>query len=115
MTYWQTRGRKYKNVTCTYGGHLYHSIKEANYAAELDLRVRAKDIRNWKRQVPLDLCVNGYKICTYRIDFEIEHLDGSTELVEVKGFETPEWRLKWKLLEAIWSKNRPEVKLTVVR
>lgn len=56
----------------------------------------------------MELQVNDVKICTYTIDFlEIDKNGGET-WTEVKGFETPEWRLKWKLFDAIhpeWNKQ----------
>jgi len=115
MTYLQVRQNKYGNINQNYNGHLYHSKKEAAYAQELDLRVKAKDIKEWERQIPLHLYVNGYKICTYVIDFRIIHNDDSVELVEVKGFETQVWRLKWRITEAIYSVEHPEITLTVVK
>lgn len=103
--------RKYGNVSQTYGNHTYHSRREANYAAELDMRVKAKDLKSWRRQVPIELRVNDKKICTYTIDFVEVDNKGNETYTEVKGFETPEWRLKWKLFEAL----HPELKKQVVK
>jgi hypothetical protein len=95
-------------------GQLYDSGFEASYAQELDLRKSAKEIKDWDRQVTLDLRFNDYLVCTYRIDFIVYHHDGTTEYVECKGWASPIWRLKWKLFEALYS-NQPNVKLTVIR
>jgi hypothetical protein len=103
---------KYHNRTNDYGGEIYHSIKEAGYAAELDLRVKAHDIRSWERQIRIPLDVRGYHICNYIIDFVVTHNDGIKEYVEVKGFETDIWRLKWKLFCALYGKKK-NVILTV--
>jgi hypothetical protein len=43
----------------TYAGRTYHSKKEAQYAAILDLRQRAGEIREWEAQVRIPLRVNG--------------------------------------------------------
>lgn len=107
--------RKYGNIKKEYNGIVYHSQKEADYAFELDLRIKAKDIKSWDRQVRIDLKVNGYHICNYYIDFVIHHNDKSLEYVEVKGFVTDLWRMKWKMTEAIFSKDHPEIKLSIVR
>jgi len=107
--------KKYGNQSKTYNGITYHSKKEAKYAQDLDLRIRANDIKSWERQVKIDLRVKGIHICNYYIDFVITHNDGILEYVEVKGFETPEWRLKWKLFEAIFTVDHPEHTLTVVK
>jgi hypothetical protein len=61
--YWQKRTSKYGAKSATYNGHTYHSMREANYAADLDLRVRAGELKEWRRQVPIDLIVNGVKVC----------------------------------------------------
>lgn len=97
-----------------YNGYLYDSKFEAGYAQELDLRLKAKDIKNFERQVNLDLEVNGYIVCQYRIDFIIYHNDGTIEYVECKGYPTDVWKLKWKLFESIFS-DLPNVKLTIVQ
>lgn len=107
-------GNKFGAKSSSYNGILYHSKKEAGYAAELDLRLKAGDIKAVQRQVKIDLVVNGYHITNYYIDFVITHNDDLNEYIEVKGFETPEWKLKWKLFEALFG-NQPNTKLTIVK
>lgn len=104
-------GGKFGNRTTVYAGQSYHSAREARYAAELDLRLRGKDIKGWERQISLPMKVGKKLICRYIIDFVIEHKDGSKEYVEVKGFETDTWKLKWKLFEALY----PNVRKTIVK
>lgn len=113
--WYQRSANKYHAKSSIYNGIYYHSQLEAAYAQELDLRLKAKDIKKWERQIPLDLSVNGFKICRYIMDFRLTHNDGSVELVETKGFETDVWRMKFKLLEAIYSKEYPEITLTVLK
>jgi hypothetical protein len=91
----------------------YDSKFEAGYAQELELRKKAGDIKNWEAQKTLDLIVNKFKVCTYKIDFIVYHHDGTIEYIETKGYATPVWRLKWKLFEACYS-DLPNVKLTVI-
>lgn len=69
----------------------------------------AGELSHWERQVPIDLVVNGYKIATYRIDFVEYDKNGGEMWTEVKGFETPEWRLKWKLFEALYPERDKQV------
>lgn len=98
----------------TYNGIEYHSRLEARYAAALDLKMQCVgpyQIRSWKRQVPVKLEVNGRLICTYIVDFVIEHMDGHLDWIEVKGLETETWKLKAKLFHALF----PDRKLTIVR
>lgn len=101
---------KYKNVRQTFNNYSYDSKLEAEYAQDLDLRKKAHDIKDWRRQVKIPLSINGQLICNYYIDFVIEHNDGSEEYVEVKGFKTDLWRLKWKLFSAIY----PDLKKTII-
>lgn len=96
----QARKNKYSAVRQTYGGYSYASKMEARFARDLDLRLKAKDIKSWERQPQIELRgENGSLIATYKLDFLINHHDGSIEYVEVKGFRTRDWRLKWKLAE----------------
>ena len=114
MTWYERRGSKYGAKTTTYNGILYHSKKEAGYAQGLDLLVKSGEINGWERQVKISLDVNGKHICNYFIDFVITHKDGTLEYVEIKGFETDTWKLKWKLFEAIYGHD-PMTKLTVIK
>lgn len=115
MTWYLKKGNKYGANSSIYNNIAYHSKKEAGYAQELDLRVRAKDIKSWERQIPIVIKINDFKICTYWVDFLIHHNNGNKELVEVKGFETDLWRIKRKLLEAVYLVENPEYTYTVVK
>ena len=94
-----------------YNGVTYDSKSEARYAMELDLRLKAGDIRGWTRQVYMPLLVNGTVVCRMVIDFQIVHKDGRVEYVEIKGWSTPEYKLKRKLLAAVY----PDLNYTVVK
>lgn len=106
-------GAKYGSRRTLYGGIEYHSKKEADYAAELDLRIRAGDIKRWGRQVPIPLEVEGVRVALYLMDFEIWHLNGSIEWVEVKGYQTDLWKLKWKMLQAMLPRYRKQLKTNI--
>lgn len=95
-------------------GFRYDSGFEATYGMFLESELKAKHIKGFERQVNLDLVVNDYKVCQYRIDFIVYHLDGITEYIETKGYHTDTWRLKWKLFEALYS-DLPDVKLTIIQ
>lgn len=116
MTYTLKR-TKYGAKTTQVDGITYHSKLEAGYADELRIRLMGKDIKSWDRQVKLDLKVNGMHITNYYIDFVITHNDDSKEFVEVKGFETEVWKMKWKILEATFDdhKEGPDDRLTVIK
>lgn len=113
MVYFERKGAKYSNVRQTYQGYSYQSKKEAQQAFELDLLQKAGEIKSWERQKTLSLDVNGIHICNYRMDFVIYHHDGRTEFLEVKGFPTDVWKMKWKLLEALYGDNK-KYKLTII-
>jgi|TARA_R100001163_G_C5053996_1_gene190550 hypothetical protein len=98
---YQNRGNKYKAIKQKFNGRTYHSKKEAAYAAQLELRKLAGEIKHIKPQHRLQLYVEGKLICNYYIDFKVTNFDNTTELIEVKGFETDLWRLKWKLTESL--------------
>lgn len=102
---------KYGNVKKTYDGYPYDSKLEAQQAFELDIRKRAGEIKGWRRQVPIECRVNGHLITTYKMDFVVEENDGSETWIEVKGMETYVWKLRWKLLCALY----PEVEKEVVK
>jgi hypothetical protein len=93
---------KYRSKWTEYAGIKFQSKREADYCAELDLRIRAGELHAYRRQVPIALTVNEKLICRLIIDFELRHVDGSLEYVEVKGLPTPAFRLKWKLFDALF-------------
>lgn len=117
------RKNKYYANKQEYNGILYDSQKEAAYAAELDYRLRAKDIRGVRRQVRIsfDICTRCLRLCSvtcpshprenvahltnYFIDFIVDETDGTETYAEVKGFEKPEWKLKWKLLTLLYESD----------
>ncbi len=109
--------RKYHNKSSIYNEISYHSKLEADYAAQLDMRIRAKDIVRWERQVKLDLKVNGVHIANYYIDFIIHYPDGHREFCEIKGMILSTWEIKWRILEATFDsfKKHPDDSMLVVK
>lgn len=106
--------RYYNTAKVKWGGQQFDSKFESQYAQELDLRKKAGDIKDYETQKTLGLYFNEYWICDYKMDFIIKHNDGTEEFVETKGWATPIFRLKWKVLEAIYGDD-PNVKLTIVQ
>src|ERR1035437_9847541 len=98
----KAKANKYHAKSCWYEGYMYDSMFEANYAMNLDWRKKAKDIKDWERQYPVTIEANGEKILTTKVDFRVQHNDKSFELVETKGFETPDYKIKKRLIEVIW-------------
>lgn len=95
---------KYKNRPTMVDGVRYASKKEANRHAELKLLERAGSARNIRRQVQYAIAIHGQHICTYRADYVYEERlkGGWVEFVEdVKGYKTPEYRLKKRLMKVV--------------
>jgi hypothetical protein len=107
---------KYNAIRTIYNGYPYDSKFEANYAMQLDWRLKAKDIKGWDRQYPIEIrSPAGELIRRHKVDFRIHHRDGSFELAEVKGFETQEYRLLKKLIETLWLPANLDHVYTVVK
>jgi hypothetical protein len=118
MTYSIKKQNKYHNVRQNYNGNLYHSKKEATKAWELDMLIKAGEIKSYERQVKEELYgQNGTRVTNYFVDFVVYHNDGLKEYVEIKSpiTATPVWKLKWYLLEDKYKDeiSRGEIKLTV--
>ena len=107
---------KYKAKLTMYDGRRYASKLEAKRAQQLDLLEKAGEIEWWKPQVSMPLFTvdtNGVKIEVgkYIIDFKVYDTDGSYHYEEVKGYQTPLWKLKYK----IWTLANPDEKIIILR
>lgn len=101
-----SKSSKYGNEKTIYHNEQYDSKKEAEYARILDLASRATRIADRvvqvTRQVPYPVEIDGAKICKYIADFVVFYADGRREIVDVKGYRTEIYKLKKKLVEAIY-------------
>lgn len=95
---------KYHSRKITKDGITYDSVKEYRRFCELHLLERAGAIADLQRQVKFELIpsqrVDGKVVerpCTYVADFVYQE-GGKTVVEDVKGFKTPEYRIKKKLL-----------------
>ena len=113
------KGNKYGATTNEYNGRTYHSKKEAAFAKQLDIlkkAVYAEDrITKVVPQYKIDLKVNDKHIANYYVDFYVEYANGKKKFIEVKGFVTEVWRLKWKILEAIQLIEYPDIDLEIIK
>jgi len=109
------RYNKFNAERQTFDGRSYHSKKEADYAVQLAWLQKAGEIKEITPQFKIDIRVNGKHITNYFIDFRVEYTDGRIELIEVKGFATPEWILKFRLTEALLEEIEPGAKLVLVK
>lgn len=96
---------KYGAKATTVDGIRFASKFESERYGYLKSLERAGVIRSLQLQPRYKLAVNDILICTYVADFsyEREGTDGSwTSIVEdAKGVETPEFKLKKKLMQAV--------------
>lgn len=94
---------KYGNVKTEVDGIQFDSKREAARYGELKLRLRAGEIDLLQTQPKFVLSVNGEKICTYIADFQYDDLRTDKTVVEdVKGVKTAVYRMKKKLMRAVW-------------
>jgi len=100
---------KYGAKKTTVDGITFDSKWEAQRWGELQAMERGGLVRDLERQVKYDIVVNGEKICRYIADFRYKMVndDGSTkEVVEdAKGFETADFKIKKKLMKAVYQIN----------
>lgn len=101
MKYYKKKN-KFGAVKQTYGNYSYDSKLEAQWAADLDLLVSAKELKSWDRQHKWDLYVQGKKICRYTIDFRTVTVDGIVQYIEVKGAQDYAFQIRWKLVQALF-------------
>lgn len=85
---------KYHSIRTTFSGYSFASKMEAARFAELELLRRAGEIKEIICQPQVTL--TDAEII-YKPDFLVIDIDGSQHYEEIKGFETPEWRIKRRL------------------
>lgn len=90
----------------------FRSSWEANYARFLNLLIKMKVVEWWQYE-PRTFWFEGYKrgVMSYRPDFLVKYRsDVKPVWVEVKGWEVPKDRVKWKR----FAKQYPGEKLEIV-
>ena len=106
------RRNKYGNKRTVVDGVSFHSKKEADRYIELRMLERIGHIEKLELQPRFKLIVNEKLICTYIADFRY-HVPGKkvsgTVIEDVKGHKNPEYKLKKKLFEALYSQEIVEI------
>ena len=97
---------KYRSNKTSVDGHTFDSLREANYYNELKLRLQAKEISGFCLQ-PVFILAPGLK---YKADFIVFNNDGSSEVIDVKGFKTKEYITKKKVFEDKFNLKIIEIK-----
>lgn len=107
---------KYKAEKINIDGITFDSKDEAKYYEYLKKRKAKGEILNFELQPKYELIAKfkklgkSYRAATYSPDFIIYHIDGTEELIDVKGFSTQQGELRKKLFDSKF----PELKLTWV-
>lgn len=99
------RKSKFGAIPTTVDGIRFDSLKESRYYRTLLLRVAGGEVLYFLRQVPIHL-PGGTKLV---VDFQEFHADGSVHYVDVKGRETPVFRLKKREVEHLYPHLRIEL------
>lgn len=86
---------KFNAKPCQADGLKFPSKAEKRFYEELKLLKKEGIVLFFIRQPTFDLPGS----ITYRADFMVFYTDGNVEIIDVKGFETPEFKIKKKLLE----------------
>jgi hypothetical protein len=102
MTWKTLRANKFHAKKTQYNNVTYDSSLEADYARTLDILRSAANPKDRvilvDRRVKYVLSLPPNEI-VYRLDFRVRYADRHTEHIEVKGFETPTWKMKHKLMK----------------
>src|SRR5690349_8852782 len=88
---------KIRSTKTDYNGNWYHSAGEAEYAQELDFRMKAGEIIDIKRQYKIDIKINGVHITNYFCDFRVVLRDQTVQYHEYKGWKSDRFNLVWRM------------------
>lgn len=101
---------KYRAIPTVVDGIRFDSRREAERYSVLRLLVKSGEISNLELQVKYPIEVNGQHICTYIADFRyFDCLKREWITEDAKGMKTPVYRLKKKLVKAVYDVEIVEV------
>lgn len=103
---------KYRNVKPKReDGLKFDSTRESDYFDQLVfLQAHGHIVGEIERQVRYRFELNGVRITTYIADFRYTDDAGVEHVVDVKGFRTPEYKLKAKMMLAFYGITIEEVR-----
>lgn len=105
------RRGKYGAVPTEVDGIRFASKGEARRYSDLKLLERAGEITHLELQPVYPIVINGVRVGKYVADFRYREKDGRLTVEDFKGVRTPLYRMKRKLVEAIY----PGVTITETR
>ena len=95
---------KYNAIKTEVDGYIFASRREAARYSELRILEKAGEIIDLELQPHYPCTVNGKLICKYIADFRYTSVKrGNVVIEDAKGFKTPVYRLKKKMVEAIYN------------
>lgn len=101
---------KYNARRTRQGDYIYASGKEARSGRDIDLLESSGEIADVKRQVWIEVFIDGEAVCRYRADFVYRVVSTNRIVIlDPKGKRTPLYRLKKKIIEALSTLKIEEV------
>ena len=94
---------KYGNKKKMVNGIEFESTREARRYQDLALMQQAGHISDLRRQVPFDIRVNKIYIGKWIADFIYTCKDGTERVEDCKGYRTDVYKLKKRLVEALFN------------
>lgn len=101
---------KYGAVKVTIDGVTFASKAEGRHYETLRARLYAGLIHDLELQPKFPLIVAGVTVGNYIADFKYYLSDGELVVDEVKGFKTPIYRLKKRIVEAFYGFKVTEIR-----
>jgi hypothetical protein len=113
------RKSKMNNKRTTYADRVYDSKFEAKVAYDLDLLKRAGNIKDFETQYRVDMiayseCKSRSLRLSHKVDFRLHNNDGTYTLLEAKGLETADYKMRAKWLRTFWLPANPDHNYIVV-
>jgi hypothetical protein len=100
---------KYRNVKTEIDGIVFSSKREGLRYLDLKMLLRSGIISDLVLQKKFPIQVNGVKVCVYVCDFSYLDQNGREVVEDVKGLKTPVYRIKNKLMIAVYGLRIVEV------
>lgn len=100
---------KYRNRKITIDNIVFASQKEGRRYSELKILQKIGTITDLRLQHPFHFQIGNCKIAKYIADFTYYDRDNGFIVEDCKGFKTPVYRLKRKLMKALYQIDIVEI------
>lgn len=96
---------KYSNKKVELDGYVFDSVAESKYYEHLLRQKEIGEVVSFEMQKPFELLPKfrhpktgkAVRAIKYIPDFVVTHSDGKVEVIDIKGFETKDFKLKAKM------------------